>query len=196
MIVVDVETSGVDISKHSILSIGAVDFDTPERRFNEECRAWDGAHISEESLSINGYTKEQATDIKKQSPEELIKKFIAWAKTCGEHTLMGHNPGFDISFLQDTAKRFHVDWPLAHRSFDLHTVCAMHMIKAGIELPVKNNRTDITSDFVMKYVGIPTEPKPHIAINGAVYEAEAFSRLLYDKNLLPEFAKYSIPFLL
>lgn len=193
MIVVDVEMSGVNPEKNSIVSIGAVDFEMPERRFYEECRVWDGAHISEEALAVNGYTEEELLDTAKQSPEELIKKFIEWAQGSKEHTLMGQNPGTDLWFMENTANRFHIEWPFAHRSLDLHTVCVMHMIKRGIELPVSNNRSNINSDFIMKYVGIPEEPKPHIAINGAIYEAEAFSRLLYGKNLLEEFKSYTIP---
>ena len=195
MIIVDVEMSGLNPDKNSIVSIGAVDFDTPEKRFYEECRIWDGAHITDEALVVNGYTKEQILDSNKQSPEELIKKFIDWALGCGEHTFVGQNPGTDLWFMENTANRAGLEWPFAHRSFDIHTACAMHMVSRGIELPVKNNRSDINSDFIMKYVGIPEEPKPHIAINGAVYEAEAFSRLLYNKKLLPEFAEFEIPWI-
>lgn len=195
MIVVDVEMSGVNPDKNSIVSIGAVDFNKPERRFYEECRVWEGAHITDEALVVNGYTKEQILNETKQTPKELIEKFIAWSRECGEHTLMGQNPGTDLWFMENTALRYHLEWPFAHRSLDLHTVCAVHMIRRGIELPVKNKRSDINSDTIFKYVGIPTEPKPHIAINGAIYESEAFSRLLYDKKFLPEFEEYKIPWM-
>ena len=47
----------------------------------------------------------------------------------------------------------------------------------------------------MEYVGIPVEPHPHNALNGAKQSTEAISRLLYDKKLLPEFDKYPIPWL-
>jgi DNA polymerase III epsilon subunit-like protein len=33
MIIVDVETSGLDINNHQILSIGAIDLENPERQF-------------------------------------------------------------------------------------------------------------------------------------------------------------------
>jgi len=38
MIVADIEATGLDPRKHSILSIGAVDFEHPERQFYGECR--------------------------------------------------------------------------------------------------------------------------------------------------------------
>ena len=194
MIILDVEMSGINPEKNSIVSIGAVDFKNPSRRFYGECKVWEGAHITEEALSVNGYTKEKLLDDTKQTAGELLQSFIDWAGLCEEYTLAGQNPGTDLWFLESTAFKFKIMWPFSHRSFDLHTVCASHMIKRGIELPVMNNRSNINSDFIMKYVGIPTEPKPHIAINGAIYEAEAFSRLLYGNNLLPEFAEFPIPF--
>jgi len=47
----------------------------------------------------------------------------------------------------------------------------------------------------MEYVGIPAEPKPHNALRGAKWEAEVFMRLLYNKNLFPEFKEFEIPWL-
>lgn len=193
MIVVDVEMSGVNPDKNSIVSIGAIDFDTPTRRFYEECRVWDGAHITPEALVVNGYTEHELLDNSKQAPEELIKNFIEWSRECGEHTLMGQNPGTDLWFMENTANRAGVEWSFPHRSLDLHSICFAHMVERNLTPPTYNKRSGLNSDKIMEYVGIPSEPKPHIAINGAIYEAEAFSRLLYGKNLLFEFRDFSVP---
>jgi hypothetical protein len=45
----------------------------------------------------------------------------------------------------------------------------------------------------MRYAGIPPEPKPHKALNGARYEMEALSRLIYGKGVFEEFLRYEIP---
>ena len=45
MIVVDVETTGVDARKNSIVSIGAVDFENQKNQFYGECKIWEGAEI-------------------------------------------------------------------------------------------------------------------------------------------------------
>ena len=193
MIIVDIEATGPEVSKHSMLSIGALDFDNPMNQFYGECRAWEGAHMNEDGLKVNGFTIEEATDPKKQTDGELVKAFIEWALKCPEHTLAGQNPSFDRDFLADSAKRAHIEWPFAYRTIDQHSLCFMHMIKQGIKPPVSNNRTDLNSDKIMKYVGIPAEVHPHNALNGAKIEAEAMSRLLYDKKLLPEFEAYQIP---
>ncbi len=193
MIVVDVEATGVDEVKHSILSIGALDFDNPKNQFYEECRAFEGAHIMEEALAVNGFSPEQAIDSKKQTDEELVKHFIEWTKSVKEHTFAGQNPSFDRDFIHRTADRYHIDWPFAFRSIDQHSVCYTHMIKKGIIPPVIHDRSDLNSDKIMQYVGIPEEPHPHNALNGAKVAAEALSRLLYGKKLLPEFKKFDLP---
>ena len=76
MIVVDVEASGTEAHKHSVVSVGALDFANPTNRFYEECKVWDGAHIMDEALAVNGFTKEQITDAKKQSEGDLIHAFL------------------------------------------------------------------------------------------------------------------------
>jgi DNA polymerase-3 subunit epsilon len=181
MIVLDVETSGVDRDKHSLLSIGAVDFLKPERQFYIECRVFDGAHISEEALLVNGFSKQEAINTQKMSEAEAVVKFLEWALKSEIHTIGGQNPFFDVSFIQKGAERASIDFPLAHRILDLHSIVYFHMMRRGITPPVKNGRSNINSDTIMEYVGIGAEPKPHNALNGAIWEAEAFSRLLYNK---------------
>ena len=195
MIIVDTELSGLDADKDSLLSIGAIDMSNPQNQFYGECKIWPGAHVNEEALAVNGFTEEQVEDPQKQTDGELIKAFINWALHCNEHTFAGQNPYLDMLFMRNAAKRYHLDWSFAHRTIDQHSLCFMHMIKKGITPPVFNKRTDINSNIIMEYVGIPVEPHPHNALNGAKQSTEAISRLLYDKKLLPEFDKYPIPWL-
>ena len=79
MIVLDVESTGLVPSTGSILSLGAIDLDEPENRFYEECRIWDGAHVTDEALAINGFTREQIEDPSKMKEAELAAAFVAWA---------------------------------------------------------------------------------------------------------------------
>ncbi|OGG63774.1 hypothetical protein A3D66_00700, partial [Candidatus Kaiserbacteria bacterium RIFCSPHIGHO2_02_FULL_50_9] len=127
MIVVDVEASGTEHHKHSIVSVGALELEHPERRFYEECRIWDGARIEEEALAVNGYTREQITDSRKQGEGELTRLFIDFALNAEERTLAGQNPSFDRDFLKSAAERAgHTNWPLAHRTIDTHSLAYMH----------------------------------------------------------------------
>lgn len=193
MIVVDIETTGTDPRVHSILSIGAIDFNNPERRFSEECRAFPGAKIEEEATIVNGIGEEEAFNSSKQNDEELVKRFFVWMMESEDHTIAGQNPHFDTGFLEETARRYHLNFSIPKRIVDLHTVVWTHMELNGSKPPVEHNRSGLNSDIIMKYVGIPAEPHPHIALNGALYEAEAFSRLFRNEVLLDEFKEYKIP---
>lgn len=194
MLIVDVEASGTDYSKHSIVSVGALDFANPQNRFYEECRIWDGAHIMDGALQVNGFTKEQIIDPSKQSEADLIHTFLAWADTIAERTLAGQNVSFDRDFLKAAAERAgHTDWPFAYRTIDVHTLAYMHMIQRGLQVPIVHRRSALDLDAIMKYCGIPEEPMPHNAMTGALSHAEVVSRLLYGRKLLPEFTDFPIP---
>ncbi len=155
MIVVDIETSGVDPIKNSILSIGAVDFLNPKRIFYEECRAFEGAHISDESLAVNGYSREEVTDSQKQSDKEIVEHFLAWTLESKDHTMAGQNPSFDRDFIMYTAQRYHLNWPLTHRTVDLHSVCYSHMVGQGTLPPMEKNRSALNLDAILVYLGMP-----------------------------------------
>lgn len=193
MIVIDVEATGLDVNKCSLVSIGAVDFEHPEDQFYAECRVSEDASIWKEADVIHGFTREQLMDPNKKTESEIVKEFLEWIGKKSEDTIAGHNPSFDRDFLKAATERAGLNWFLAFRTVDLHTVCFAHMIARNVPIPLKNKHSALDSDNVMVYVGIPQEPKPHNALNGAKYEAEAFSRLLKKKNLLPEFAEYPIP---
>lgn len=194
MLVVDVEASGTEAHKHSIVSVGALDFANPKNRFYEECHIWDGAHVMDEALAVNGFTREQITDKRKQSEADLAHSFLRWSEGVSEHTLAGQNVSFDRDFLKYAAERAgHTDWPFAYRTIDTHTLCYMHMIGRGIAPPVKHRRSALDLDAVMNYCGIPEEPNPHNALTGALSHTEVIARLLYDRKLLSEFVEFEIP---
>lgn len=193
MIIVDGEFSGLVPHKCSLLSLAAIDLSNPTDRFDMECRAFDGAHINKESIKYAGFTYEEATDPKKPTEGELIRNFLAWTETISERTLAGQNVSFDRMFLLNAAEREHLAFDLAYKTIDIHTLGYMHMVNRGMTPPIKNNRSALDLDALLNYVGIPEEPKPHIAMNGAISHAEVLSRLLYEKKLLPEFEEFDIP---
>lgn len=198
MVIVDVEASGVDYEKNSMVSVGGVDFSSPSRQFYDECRIWDGGKINEEALAVSGFTEAEVTDPGKKSEGEVVKAFIAFALEAEDRTLAGQNVSFDRDFLRAAARRAgHTDWPFAHRTIDSHTLCWMHMVKRGLTPPIdsEHRRSALNLDAVLNYCGIPEEPTPHNALTGARSHAEVISRLLYDRKLLPEFEKYDIPWL-
>lgn len=197
MLIIDIEGSGTEYHKHSIVSLGAIDFDNPGNRFYEECRVWDGAHIMEGALAVNGFTETEITDPTKQTEAELVSKFFDWIGGVSDRTLAGQNVSYDRDMLRAAAERAGHDWTLAYRTIDTHTLCWMHIVKRGQQPPIdpEHHRSALNLDAVLNYCGIPDEPAPHNALTGALSHAEVISRLLYDKKLLPEFEQFDIPWL-
>ncbi len=196
MIVLDVEASGTNYEKHSMVSLGAIDFVDPTRQFYEECRIWDGAHIMDEAMAVNGFTREEITDPTKRGEGDLVHDFIAWALLADDRTFAGQNVSFDRDFVKAAAGRAgHTDWPFAHRTIDTHTLAWMHMVQRGLTPPIVHNRSALDLDAILVYCGIPEEPTPHNALTGAKSHAEVIARLLYNKKLLPDFEHFGIPWI-
>jgi DNA polymerase III epsilon subunit-like protein len=195
MVIVDVETTGTDPNKHSLVSIGAVEFERPDRQFYEECRIWDGAHMDPEALQINGLSESDVTDPSKQTEAELVANFSRWTEGCTDLVIAGQNVFFDMRFIEQAALRAGVSVSFSRRIVDNHSITYYHMRKRRITPPLHGRKTNLDSDTIMAYVGIPVEPKPHNGLNGAIWEAEALHRLMFDKPLFDRFKIHAIPWL-
>ncbi len=193
MIVLDIEASGTNYEKHSILSLGALDFDHPENRIYLECRVWEGAHLDEDALAVCGFSKEEALDSGKQTEAQLVGQFLTWAEGVEDQTLAGQNVSFDRDYIKAGCERAGYNYPFAHRTIDTHTLAYMHFVLHGKEVPIDKRHSALNLDAVLNYVGIANEPEPHNALTGALSHAEVIARLLYGKNLLPEFSAFPIP---
>jgi DNA polymerase III epsilon subunit-like protein len=118
---------------------------------------------------------------------------MIWADHIEDKTIAGQNVDFDINFLNESSARCGLSLSIGKRKVDQHSIVYADFLKRNIRPPLKNGFSDLNSDLIMKYVGLPSEPKPHRAINGARYEAEALSRLIYGRGMFDEFAGYTIP---
>lgn len=181
MIVVDVETGGLNPTLNPLLSIGAVDYDNPMNRFYGMCHPRSRFLIEESALEINGLKKE---DLLKHptSTKELLESFFAWVNSTSREykMLAGENPSFDRDFIDINARLSGLVSPFGHRTVDLHTL-------AYTKLYAK-----INADGIYKRLGMPEEPRPHHAMNGALWEAEAFSRILQQKSIIEQFSDIPI----
>lgn len=195
MLILDIEATGTNAHKHSILSIGAIDSNNPTNRFYGECRIWLGAHVMDEALVINGFTLEQINDQSKMSEGQLVTQFMEWTHQLADRTPAGQNVSFDRAYLVEACARAGINFDLPFRTIDAHTLGVMHMTKRGLTPPFnsEHKHSALNLDGVMNYCGIPDEPDPHNALTGAMSHAEVISRLLWNKKLLPEFSQFEIP---
>lgn len=169
MIIVDVETSGLSAARHSLLSIGAVDFET-SKEFYTECRLEEGKEVQAEALAVNGFNPLDIVNPSKPTVEEAYKAFYQWVVDNQFVPLLaGQQVGsFDVTFLRAAHDRYTpaAHWIFGHRTVDLHSV-AFGRFKESLSL-----------DGILVKLGLAPEPKPHKAINGARLERDAFKKLL------------------
>ena len=209
VVIFDIETTGLDPRRNSIVSLGAVDPDRPEDTFYEECRVFDGAEINPDALKVNGFNVEEVTDQRKQTPKELYLKFVKYVKDHNAEALSGFNISrFDLRFLANTAERYGLEWELPNVYFDLkndfedmvYNNPKFHDLKEQIDrlFPPKNGNSDpekinyISLNRSLKYFGVDDEPRPHNALGGAKYATELYGLFYLKSHFLREYDKYPI----
>lgn len=173
MIILDIETTGLSPTKHCMVSLGAVDYDTGDE-FYGECCVYEGRKIDAFALGVNGFTREQCIGGPlSPRPHALYMDFLRWAviDTKREPLLAGQQVGaFDIPFLkaiaEDRDQGIVPTWPFGYRSVDLHSVAFAKLGKS------------LSLDGILQAVGLQPEPKPHNALTGAKLERDAFKLLL------------------
>jgi len=194
MIVLDVETTGLDSTAGSIVSLGALVLEAPNTRFYEECRVWEGAVIEDEALAVNGFSRAQVTSINRMTEAELVQKFVVWAKEhTDDYTLGAQNVSFDLEFIQAACARAGIACPFGKRSVDVHSLVWMHMQSRGVPIPLSRNRSALSLDTALVYCGLPVEESPHNALTGALCHAEVLARVTYTKSIVAEFSSFPIP---
>ena len=170
------ETGGLDPKIHSLLSIGAVDFGNPTNQFYAEIGLY-GLENDPRALKINGIDLNDWED--RPTLKRVMNEFYYWIRKIKTPILAGHNPSFDRDFCNENFLRVGLGRVFNHRTIDLHSVAFAYLTKNNYNfIPHK-----LYSDTIYKAIDMPQEPRPHNALNGAIYEAEAFSRLIYGRGL-------------
>lgn len=204
MIVVDTEFTSLNY-KGGLWQIGAIDLNNPKNTFLEEARLEDEDEIDQNSLDVVEKTEEELRDKSKQSQKELLEHFFRWAENIKEKNLICQGQ-WDFSYLLIKADKFGLEFPFGHRCFDLHSIAQAKHVEIKGNLLIKDGYSDMGLSNVLKFCGLEDyrrridkkgvlvkEGKPHNALEDAKLEAECFSRLIFGKNLLPEFSKFKIP---
>ncbi|CAC12497.1 hypothetical protein [Thermoplasma acidophilum] len=177
MIFIDTETTGLDPTKCSVISVGAVVYEDPSSRFYMEARPDPDAMIDDGALAVNGFTKEYLSSIA-NAMYDMLTTFTEWyASNSSDYTVAGYNIDFDISFLSQECLMNSVRMIRIDRRIDLKNLFeTSDLYKGG------RKRLD---DLLMA-LGLGTERKPHNALYGALAEAEAYAMLVEKRRILPQ----------
>lgn len=193
MIVVDIETSGMNFLKCGIWQIGAVDITTNEE-FIQESRIDDEDSIEPAALLIIRKTEEYLRNKKKQSQQQLLESFFSWINKRKVKTFICQNPQFDSAFINIKAKKYNLEIPFHYRAIDLHTLAQTIYYQKNNSFLMEQNHSEMNLSKIMELCGmqdnrimlenekVTKQGKPHNALEDARIEAECFKKLLKIKT--------------
>jgi DNA polymerase III epsilon subunit-like protein len=197
MIVFDIETSGLDFNKHGIWQIGAVELGNPENTFLEEARIDDTDAVDSEALLVTGKTEAELRDTGKQSQKQLLQNFFQWCENIEVKNCICQGPQWDLGFIWAKSCKYGikegVDFPLHHRAFDLHSIASLKYKEVNGKFLIKDDKSQMGLSNILPFVGMEDKRGDHNALEDAKLTAESFSRIVYGKNLIKEFASYPVP---
>ena len=207
MIVLDIESSGLDTGRCGIWQIGAIELENSENKFLEEARIDDEDLIQENALKVNGKTTGELRDKNKQSQKQMILNFISWAKTCKTRLVIGHNVGWDFFFIVNKCFKYGIKKDF-HETFgnnviDTYSIAQLKYFELNNSFAFKENgKRKMGLKRIIEFCGmtdnrinLETGEKGefHNAMKDVKLTAECFSRLIYGKNLFKEFKEFKIP---
>lgn len=178
LVVLDIETTGVNPFKHDALAIAFVPLngDLPEAEFfiSHHELQWTPFGLSNfERFRAEWNTRAVSASLACGQIEEYLRQTFQGQ----EVTLVGHNVGFDIAFLRKIAFQGGRDQVagISHRAIDTHTLLYLLSLKQNIPADVR------TSDGGFKYFGIEMLPhQRHTALHDARATRSLFISLLNE----------------
>ncbi|TRO32681.1 3'-5' exonuclease [Pseudomonas sp. ALS1131] len=179
--ILDLETSGINPNKHSVLEIGIIPLLEGIPPFH--------AYVKNEEIIWSDFAKENFQKISEEwnaqstPPREAVQKLSDYLEEnfpSKEITLIGHNIGFDISFLKKLAFDSGIDEipGISHRVIDTHTLLFVLMSQG--KLP----ESALTSSGAFSHFNIsPPESIRHTALGDATATRELFKKISRLLNL-------------
>lgn len=128
ILVIDVETTGLDPTRHACIELGAVLLDrwlSPVAEYSSLVAPWEGAEIVPEALLVN---RIQPSDL--NGAPTIAKVIDRFHKTFSPNSnkllLCGWNVWLDAAFLKSLYARASQDWPFGYRLLDVQSIITFH----------------------------------------------------------------------
>jgi DNA polymerase-3 subunit epsilon len=173
-VAVDLETTGLDLHRDRVVSIGAVR--VVEGRillgqiFNETVNP--GQEMSHSSIKLHGIVPARLAQAR--SPAEVFQDFLAFL---GQDIVVAHHAGFDLHFLNQMMKQKY-GFPLQNLVLDTMELCR-EIVFLPLRPPSRVSRfqTRHTLEDAARHFGIEIWDR-HTAVGDAMATAMIFQRIL------------------
>ena len=149
IIYLDTETTGLDPDYHEIISVCVI------RKSDGRIYTWKANpdwpdHIDDKAITINGYTPQDwATAITQNEMAHELGMVLDGA------LIVGHNPKFDLSFIENLFWRHKVPCKISHRAIDTITLAYVYLVPWGLK--------SLALDGIRTYLGW-NKHKTHTAL--------------------------------
>lgn len=183
MVVLDLETTGLDPERHSVIEYAAIDWTGDWISCSHRIRP--GREIDPKALNVNGASV-GSIDVREVGYFQAIEDLFAWLQERADihgHQLIlaGMNVHFDARFLVPEWKFLYRNnnyrCPWSHRVYDLHTLALAYLDLFDDEIPDR-----LHSDALARALKLEPEETPHTALRGAEWACRAFDKI--HSNLL------------
>lgn len=177
ILLLDLETTGTDETRHAIAQIGAAWLDAPGTFFRRVRPDESRPAIDPDALRVNGETMNTLADPARTPEHIAVCELLGWVKArSGDRDRVmfcGWNVHFDHRFLRDAFRRVGVDMdatPFRHSLLDLHALVwrEQAMRREPEDAPIFG---DIVrgADHAAQILGLESEARPHNALTGALH---------------------------
>lgn len=179
-VVVDVETTGVDMTKNGLLEIAlvTVDYDTqgqlaPVSKDFWHIEPFEGAEIDPKAMAVNQIDHTHPFRFAKPEEQALTEFFEAITQAvkstgCRRAVLVGHNAHFDLNFILAAAKRCKINKTPLHSftCIDTATLGAIFYGKTVLAKAIRCAKIDFDKN------------KAHSAVYDTEKTAELFCKII------------------
>jgi len=174
---IDCETGGLDPTKHSILSLGAVVWADGFVVDEIEIKITEPTIVAEEqALKVNGINikEHELAGVNPVAAVQALENFLLNNDMRGQVELGGHNVQFDVAFLQRLYRLANAKYHFSHR-----VVCTQGLAVA-LRYAGLLNLKGVSGDLVFGYYKVaPTrENGTHEALGDARASALAFTKMI------------------
>lgn len=178
----DLETTGLDCNKHSIIEIAA-EFHVNGKKVSSFCDTLynEKSNIDLGALKVNKYALSTLQSFKNE--KESLYNFCDWLvglnNLSKEKTLVcGHNPSFDVNFIKSSLNKYGIEGWDSVASYRLIDTCdrARMLINAGIIDMSNLGNSGASLSNIAKSLGILVE---EYKLHKAHYDVELTSKVYY-----------------
>ena len=121
---IDVETTGLIPGYHEIIEISII---KPELAYHKKIKPVFHMRIDNKAIEINGYKDSEwrYASNAKETAQEIAEHLKG-------HIIIGHNPRFDIEFIQEFCHRENVPLRIDPRAIDTTTIAYLYLVPLGL----------------------------------------------------------------